>query len=61
MPDETDCNKKKQYSGSFQKFFDEFQIRHNHRGTALQLVKTVAAVFPSFRDETICDGRRGNI
>ncbi|KAK7690226.1 hypothetical protein QCA50_006879 [Cerrena zonata] len=47
-----------QFSGSFQNFFDEFQIRHDGRGSSLQLVKMVATTFPSFRDETIYGGRR---
>ncbi|OCH92623.1 hypothetical protein OBBRIDRAFT_833283 [Obba rivulosa] len=47
-----------QFGGSFQGFLEEFQRRHNGRGTALQLVQMVTDTFPSFRDESIYEGRR---
>ncbi|KAH8085422.1 hypothetical protein BXZ70DRAFT_559928 [Cristinia sonorae] len=46
------------YEGSFQKLVEDFQRRHDGRGTALQLVKHITETFPSFRDETIYNGRR---
>ena len=32
----------------------------NGEGTALQLVKLVADTFPTFQDETVYDGQRGD-
>ena len=36
-----------------------FHARHAGQGTALDLVKMVTETFPSFRDETVFEGRRG--
>lgn len=48
------------FGGSFQGLLEEFKRRHNGEGTALQLVQMVTDTFPSFRDETWLDGRRGD-
>ncbi|KAI0696254.1 hypothetical protein BC835DRAFT_1272172 [Cytidiella melzeri] len=48
----------KHFGGSFQSFHEVFQRRHSGNGTALQLVKMVADVFPSFRDEVTYNGRK---
>ncbi|KAI0077847.1 hypothetical protein K474DRAFT_1642650 [Panus rudis PR-1116 ss-1] len=48
----------KKYGGSFLNFFEEFQRTYKGRGTALQLVKAVTETFPSFRDESYCEGRK---
>ncbi|KAF9046548.1 hypothetical protein BJ165DRAFT_1527632 [Panaeolus papilionaceus] len=47
------------YGGSFQGFLTEFQRRHNGNGTALDLVKMVTEVFPSFRDEVYYENKKG--
>lgn len=49
------------FSGSFQEFMNVFQRNHNGQGTALELAKMVAETFPSFRDEVVYKGRKGNI
>ncbi|KAH9851113.1 hypothetical protein C2E23DRAFT_733753 [Lenzites betulinus] len=46
------------YNSSFYGFLEAFRARHDECGTTLQLVKMVTKSFPSFRDETICEGRR---
>ncbi|KAL5520082.1 hypothetical protein ACEPAG_1742 [Sanghuangporus baumii] len=48
-----------QFDGSFQGFLDSFSKRHGGpgRGSALQLVEMVTETFPSFRDETVYEGR----
>ncbi|KAL1686148.1 hypothetical protein GGG16DRAFT_64815 [Schizophyllum commune] len=47
-----------QFGGSFAGFIDAFHARHSKPGTALDLVKMVTVTFPSFRDETVFEGRR---
>ncbi|KAL1727142.1 hypothetical protein EV714DRAFT_286708 [Schizophyllum commune] len=46
------------FGGSFTGFIDAFHARHTGQGTALDLVKMVTETFPSFRDETMFEGRR---
>ncbi|KAL1673087.1 hypothetical protein EV122DRAFT_223442 [Schizophyllum commune] len=46
------------FGGSFAGFIDAFHIRTKGQGTALDLVKMVTEAFPSFRDETVFEGRR---
>ncbi|KAL1719063.1 hypothetical protein EV715DRAFT_290730 [Schizophyllum commune] len=46
------------FGGSFAGFIDAFHARHASQGTALDLVKMVTETFPSFRDETVFEGRR---
>jgi hypothetical protein len=48
-----------QFGGSFANFLAAFQARHNGHGTALQLAQAVVDTFPSFRDETVYNGRTG--
>ena len=47
-----------EFGGSFQGLMEAFQRRHNHDGTALQLVQMVTDTFPSFRDEHWFEGRQ---
>lgn len=47
------------FGGSFQGFIDYFQRSYDGKGTALQLVQMVTDTFPSFRDETWYEGKRG--
>ncbi|KAL1705492.1 hypothetical protein EV121DRAFT_279623 [Schizophyllum commune] len=46
------------FGGSFAGFIDAFHARFCRQGTALDLVKMVTETFPSFRDETVFEGRR---
>lgn len=55
----TDTSEYQSFGGSFQGLLEQFQRRHTGEGTALQLVQMVTETFPSFRDETWLDGRRG--
>ncbi|TFK52299.1 hypothetical protein OE88DRAFT_1628428 [Heliocybe sulcata] len=48
----------KDFGGSFQNFIQDFQRRHQNRGTALQLVQMVTETFPTFRDEALFKGRK---
>ncbi|KZT27422.1 hypothetical protein NEOLEDRAFT_1161678 [Neolentinus lepideus HHB14362 ss-1] len=46
------------FGGSFQNFIQEFQRKHQNRGTALQLVQMATETFPTFRDETHYKGHK---
>jgi len=46
------------FGGSFQGFLEEFQRQYNGQGTALDLVRMVVEIFPSFRDDTWLDGKK---
>ena len=39
--------------------YEEFERRYEGRGTALQMVQMIVDTFPSFRDETELEGRKG--
>ncbi|KAF8630944.1 hypothetical protein AX17_005301 [Amanita inopinata Kibby_2008] len=47
------------FGGSYLGFIEAFHKRHDGKGTALDLVKMVTETFPSFRDETHLNGRKG--
>lgn len=49
------------FGGTFKGFYEEFARRYEGRGTALQMVQMVVDTFPSFRDETELDGRKGTL
>ncbi|KAF5315370.1 hypothetical protein D9619_007117 [Psilocybe cf. subviscida] len=49
------CNS---FGGTFKGFIDEFHRIHDGQGSALDLVKMVAATFPSFRDEVYYEGHK---
>ncbi|PPQ75814.1 hypothetical protein CVT24_002676 [Panaeolus cyanescens] len=46
------------YGASFKGFLDEFHRRNGGNGTALDLVKMVIEVFPSFRDEVYYENKK---
>ncbi|KAF8555749.1 hypothetical protein OG21DRAFT_1567225 [Imleria badia] len=46
------------FGGSYAGFLDVFQASRRGRGTALELVQTVADTFPCFRDERTLGGHR---
>ncbi|KAG6865127.1 hypothetical protein C0991_004968 [Blastosporella zonata] len=48
----------KDFGGSFQGFLEEFHLRHNGEGTALQLVQMVVDTFPTYRDEFVLNGEK---
>ncbi|KZT12115.1 uncharacterized protein LAESUDRAFT_740624 [Laetiporus sulphureus 93-53] len=45
------------FGGSFQGFCQDFLRRYGGRGTGLQLVQMVIDSFPTFRDQTMYEGR----
>uniref|UniRef100_D8PY05 Queuosine 5'-phosphate N-glycosylase/hydrolase n=1 Tax=Schizophyllum commune (strain H4-8 / FGSC 9210) TaxID=578458 RepID=D8PY05_SCHCM len=46
------------FGGSFAGFINAFHAKFERQGTALDLVKMITETFPSFRDETVFEGRR---
>jgi hypothetical protein len=51
----------KEFGGSFTGFLDEFHCRHQGDGTALDFVRMVIDIFPSFRDDVWFEKRKVNI
>lgn len=47
------------FGGSFQGMLGVWKEKYGEGRTALQLVEMVTEAFPSFRDEAVCNGRRG--
>ncbi|KIY69889.1 hypothetical protein CYLTODRAFT_393012 [Cylindrobasidium torrendii FP15055 ss-10] len=46
------------FNGSYSGLLDALQLKHNGDATALDLVHTIIANFPSFRDEHVLNGRK---
>lgn len=49
------------FGGSYAGLLSHFKAKFSNQGTALQLVQMIVEEFPSFRDESLIENRRGKM
>lgn len=56
----TDATSQK-FGGSYAALLTHFNVKYFNEGTALQLVQMIVEEFPPFRDESLLEGRKGEV